>query len=89
MKEQEELHKTEMISQQQGFRTTTDQMAETIAEKDRTIASLSRQYNRIDKTLENTVDDYNQLLAKANNLDNKTTHNNQGGLEVLPELFDC
>ena len=69
MKEQEELHKTEITSQQQGFRTTTDQMAETIAEKDRTIASLSRQYNRLDKTLENMVDDYNQLLAKTNNLE--------------------
>lgn len=29
MKEQEELHKTEITSQQQGFLTTTDQMAET------------------------------------------------------------
>ena len=85
MKEQEELHKTEITSQQQGFLTTTDQMAETIAEKDRTIASLSRQYNRLDKTLENMVDDYNQLLAKTKNLEK----NNQSLTTLVHSKNHC
>ena len=85
MKEQEELHKTEITSQQQGFQTTTDQMAKTIAEKDRTIASLSRQYNRLDKTLENMVDDYNQLLAKTKNLEK----NNQSLTTLVHSKNHC
>ena len=69
MKEQEELHKSQLIYQQETFKCENEKQLETIASKDETIAILCRQNTRLDKELGELVDDYNRIKAKAERLE--------------------
>ena len=69
MKEQEELHKSQLIYQQETFKYENEKQLETIASKDETIAILCRQNTRLDKELGELVDDYNRIKAKAERLE--------------------
>ena len=68
MKEQEELHKSQLIYQQETFKCENEKQLETIASKDETIAILCRQNTRLDKEMGELVDDYNRIKAKAERL---------------------
>ena len=65
MKEQEELHKSQLIYQQETFKCENEKQLETIASKDETIAILCRQNTRLDKEMGELVDEYNRIKAKA------------------------
>ena len=69
MKEQEELHKSQLIYQQETFKCENEKQLETIASKDETIAILCRQNTRLDKEMGELVDDYNRIKAKAERLE--------------------
>ena len=69
MKEQEELHKSQLIYQQETFKCENEKQLETIASKDETIAILCRQNNRLDKEMGELVDEYNRIKAKAERLE--------------------
>ena len=69
MKEQEELHKSQLIYQQETFKYENEKQLETIASKDETIAILCRQNTRLDKEMGELVDDYNRIKAKAERLE--------------------
>ena len=69
MKEQEELHKSQLIHQQETFKCENEKQLETIASKDETIAILCRQNTRLDKEMGELVDDYNRIKAKAERLE--------------------
>ena len=69
MKEQEELHKSQLIYQQETFKCENEKHLETIASKDETIASLCRQNTRLDKEMEELVDKYNRIQATAERLE--------------------
>ena len=69
MKEQEELHKSQLIYQQETFKCENEKQLETIASKDETIAILCHQNTRLDKELGELVDDYNRIKAKAERLE--------------------
>lgn len=69
MKEQEELHKSQLIHQQETFKYENEKQLETIASKDETIAILCRQNTRLDKEMGELVDDYNRIKAKAERLE--------------------
>ena len=69
MKEQEELHKFQLIYQQETFKCENEKQLETIASKDETIAILCRQNTRLDKEMGELVDDYNRIKAKAERLE--------------------
>jgi hypothetical protein len=69
MKEQEELHKSQLIYQQETFKCENEKQLETIASKDETIAILCRQNTRLDKEMGELVDDYNWIKAKAERLE--------------------
>ena len=69
MKEQEELHKSQLIYQQETFKCENEKQLETIASKDETIAILCRQNTRLDKEMGELVDKYNRIQAKAERLE--------------------
>ena len=69
MKEQEELHKSQLIYQQETFKCENEKQLETIASKDETIAILCRQNTRLDKEMGELVDEYNRIKAKAERLE--------------------
>lgn len=69
MKEQEELHKSQLIHQQETFKCENEKQLETIASKDETIAILCRQNTRLDKEMGELVDKYNRIQAKAERLE--------------------
>lgn len=69
MKEQEELHKSQLIHQQETFKYENEKQLETIASKDETIAILCRQNTRLDKEMGELVDEYNRIKAKAERLE--------------------
>jgi hypothetical protein len=69
MKEQEELHKSQLIHQQETFKCENEKQLETIASKDETIAILCRQNTRLDKEMGELVDEYNRIKAKAERLE--------------------
>ena len=69
MKEQEELHKSQLIYQQETFKCENEKQLETIASKDETIAILYRQNTRLDKEMGELVDEYNRIKAKAERLE--------------------
>ena len=69
MKEQEELHKSQLIHQQETFKYENEKQLETIASKDETIAILCRQNTRLDKEMGELVDKYNRIQAKAERLE--------------------
>ena len=69
MKEQEELHKSQLIYQQETFKCENEKQLETIASKDETIAILCRQNTRLDIEMGELVDDYNRIKAKAERLE--------------------
>ena len=69
MKEQEELHKSQLIYQQETFKCENEKQLETIASKDETIAILCRQNTRLDKEMGELVDEYNRIQAKAERLE--------------------
>ena len=69
MKEQEELHKSQLFYQQETFKCENEKQLETIASKDETIAILCRQNTRLDKEMGELVDKYNRIQAKAERLE--------------------
>ena len=69
MKEQEELHKSQLIYQQETFKCENEKQLETIASRDETIAILCRQNTRLDKEMGELVDEYNRIKAKAERLE--------------------
>lgn len=69
MKEQEELHKSQLIYQQETFKCENEKQLETIASKDETIAILCRQNTRLDKEMGELVDEYNRIKAKAERIE--------------------
>ena len=69
MKEQEELHKSQLIYQQETFKCENEKQLETIASKDETIAILCRQNTMLDKEMGELVDKYNRIQAKAERLE--------------------